>query len=215
MRQADVVVGEVYAFGNPSGEMWVDPKSGAGRHSLLVPAFVTSEPVSGYAQAILANSHPGTRLAEEGSASIDEVREFLETGLEAYLSKMAELNEKLAKTDYKASAKRQELSKKLAELRRTFPAGWRYSNIRLAQAQSTWIEYETEHAVRLEEEKIKREEAKAAERAEEEARAKTDARLAELGFNENTDYEKNFFNKDRYTFTRAQLDKLIDVIAGE
>lgn len=159
MRQDELMVGQVYAFGGvmpSSAGPWVNPKA-HGTAGLYVQAITLAKPSRGGVLALIASYHEKSVGAERiGQASLREAKKYKASHWAKVEAAMdAAQGSALGSDEHKAAIEA------LRTERAKVPRGWRVCTIRTQQIRFTWADYAIEHQLRIAEAAAEREEADA------------------------------------------------------
>lgn len=154
MRKENIEVGEVYSYSTYSGDAYTDPKDLSRAHyGLRCPAIPVEHLGHGSVRIFAAKFHPETNDASRTSqATIKQAKKYITSD---GFQKLLEASERVGREKPRTAAHEEAVNALVAE-RAKAPTGWSMVNAYTVNLKEPWQEYETEHAVRLAEEKARR-----------------------------------------------------------
>lgn len=154
MRKENIEVGEVYSYSTYSGDAYTDPKDLSRAHyGLRCPAIPVEHLGHGSVRIFAAKFHPETNYASRTSqATIKQAKKYITSD---GFQKLLEASERVSREKPRTAAHEEAVNALVAE-RAKAPTGWSMVNAYTVNLKEPWQEYEVEHAVRLAEDKARR-----------------------------------------------------------
>lgn len=202
MRKENIEVGEVYSYSTYGGDAYTDPKDLSRTHyGLRCPAIPVEHLGHGSVRIFAAKFHPETNHASRTSqATIKQAKKYITSD---GFQKLLEASERVSREKPRTAAHEEAVNALVAERAKT-PTGWSVINAYTVSLKEPWQEYETEHAVRLAEDKARRD----AEALQKSIYKDARQRCEDHGF-----YFKDRFNYGEYFTMRADdVVRLADLL---
>ena len=154
MRKENIKIGEVYSYSTYSGDAYADPKElSRGNYGLRCPVIPVEHLGHGSVRIFAAKFHPETNDASRTEqATIEQAQKYITSGK---FQKLLEASKRVSEAVPRTTAHEEAVNALVAE-RAKVPTGWCVINAYTVNLKEPWQEYETEHAVRLAEDKARR-----------------------------------------------------------